>query len=313
MKRIPATFVFCEGEHDVAFCHLILKHVLNARRRNTEDTCAPWPIGKIVRTFLSKRIEDSTTKFLRYAHCYDCGDRVVFLYKTEGKDAIELSKKLIREMTPYLPGGMNAAFTDFAPNGTDLQEQISEVNYLFVYDHDEKSFEDLVAWWKSCYGAVEGLPSWTIQDQVDYSSTKGVIFGDKAVFGWSTGLETNTLENILMSVFKEVAGLPVDASSQFVCHDAQWSWKPPSEDRKSLSAITAACNKAILTTAGQRHRPGRSLAAIVQDCLKKERSSDVVAEKVRRFSANEHVRGFSDFLSRVVNGRPLQLDLSIGG
>lgn len=296
MAGRDAVFVFCEGDHDVAFCHLILKHQLKAKRIGTSDLCAPSPVDTLVKTYLSRCIGDPEISYLRYSHLYLLDDQYVFLYKSGGKEKSKLVKKLIVELLPFVGEGEFSQLGLPAPdNGTDLPG-LRNVRFLFVYDHDEKSLDGLTGWWLREYQQMEDCPNWQIAKTADKTFAKGKIYGDKAVFGWSAGADTNTLEDILTSVFGECTDFPVKRATEFVHSGSGWAWSPAGDSPREISAAKAREGKAILAVSGQNLCPGGSYAVVVQDCLKSGLAKKDDAQKVSKFLENRYVQEFATFL-----------------
>lgn len=300
MNELEGVFIFCEGDHDLAFCHLVMKHIAKAERMSIPDTNAPSPLGNIVKAELAKQLEGDDCRVLRYRHAYKLGDRRVFLYKTEGKGQYTLVKKLIASVESFLPGGTFGNFTLNSTGLASVSETLSRARYMFIYDNDEKDLDALCKWWKANYLQIPDCPSWAICDR-GVTCNNGRIFGNKAVYGWCVGDESNTLEDILLTFLPRLGGFPVAQSMLFIEKIAQdathhWNWQPRGESPAQVSAAKERKNKAGITISGQNLRPGASLASIIQDCLKKtDGSKDEDEGKVEIFKTNSCALRFCEF------------------
>lgn len=298
MGQVKATFIFCEGDHDIAFCHLILKHLLNATLKDVSDVQAPAPLGDRIRQLRKEKIAGASSKIFTYSNYYTLGDNAIFVYKTDGKDNPESTKKLISDMTFIEKPSLSGLQSTPAEDG-DGRDRITSSRYLFVYDRDEKSLERLIGWWRSVYddGSECGMK---IPELATKTFDQGCFFENKALYGWSVGDSSNTLEDILLVVLKDCAKFPVDKSSEFANALDAWSWEPCSNKPKDISAAKAKFGKAVITISGQNARPGRAMSTIIRDCLKRNKNED--EEKVALFKQNKDALAFAEFLRAFMNG-----------
>ena len=184
------------------------------------------------------------------------------------------------------------------------RESLSKARYMFVYDNDEKDLESLCTWWRRNYSENTECPSWSICDE-GVTHGKGKIFGNKSVYGWCVGNVSNTLEDILLTFLPKLGGFPVQRCMGFIdeiARDAtlRWSWAPRGERHEQISAANERKNKAAITISGQNHRPGGSLASIIQDCLKKEGSKNDDEDKVGIFMSNQYALQFWHFFEEFI-------------
>ncbi len=306
MNELEGVFIFCEGDHDLAFCHLVMKHIAKAERMSIPDTNAPAPLGDIVKRQLTKQLEGDECKVLRYRHAYKLGNTRVFLYKTEGKGQYTLVKELIKSVELFLPCGTFGSFELNSAGVAPVRETLSKARYMFVYDNDEKNLDSLCRWWRINYSEITECPSWSICDE-GVTRDNGRIFGNKSVYGWCVGDESNTLEDVLLTFLPMLGGFPVERCMCFIDEIAQdatlrWNWAPRGErpGPEQFLAAKERKNKAAITISGQNHRPGGSLAAIIQDCLKLEGTKNDDADKVRIFMNNEYALRFWDFFKAFI-------------
>ena len=311
MNELEGIFIFCEGDHDLAFCHLVMKHIAKAERMSIPDTNAPSPVGNIVKTRLSKQLEGEDCKVLRYRHAYKLGCKRVFLYKTEGKGQYALVKELIASVESFLPDGIFGSLSLNSAGTAPVRDALSKTRYMFVYDNDEKNLDSLCRWWRKIYSEITECPSWSICNEGE-ACDNGRIYGNKAVYGWCVGDESNTLEDVLLTFLPKLGGFPVERCMCFIDEIAQdaksrWNWVPRGEQPKEVSAAKERKNKAAITISGQNHRPGGSLAAIIQDCLKLEGTKNDDANKVQIFMTNAYALRFWEFFKAFIGLEEMQI------
>lgn len=300
MSSLDAVFIFCEGEHDVAFCHLVLKHVLCFEHMQIPEVCAPSPLGNMLQKYQLMRAENKLCPAPVFRHYYRHEDRGVFVFKTGGKDNVDSVKGFVGKLLGYLPTGEFANLGLSQKPGEGPSDRIGAARFLFVYDDDEKTFDELEHWWKGYYSALEKCPAWKIASERELVGANGAIYGDKALYGWFVDAQTNTLEDLLTSVFEECTDFPIAKCRQFVMTDSGWLWDPASAKPKDVAAANARRGKAMLTIAGQHQRPGCALSAIVHDCLQDGHAKRDDEERVKRFRENKYAKGFGDFLRKFV-------------
>ena len=298
MKVLDSTFVFCEGDHDVAYIHLILKHILHAKVENRPDVQAPSPLGDIVRRALEKELNGEENGILRYARQYRMDNHVLFVYKSVGKGQVGRVKELLSRLLRKVNGDIRHLGINGSANPT---ESLAVVKCLFVYDRDENTFPELLKWWRESYCDIPNYPQWRIDRALERSEGNWAAYGDKALYAWSVGNDSSTLEDILIGIVRDCAGYPVDESIGFTAkQETGWDWAPKTNAPAARSAAKACREKAAITISGQNHRPGRPLTAIIQDCLKKTEKDKDDASKVAKFVEEPHAKEFAAFLAEFV-------------
>jgi hypothetical protein len=163
----------------------------------------------------------------------------------------------------------------------DAVSIISEAKYLFLYDVDHKTPNDVAVWMQSKFTMIEDtewkLDSWSITD----NNARGVIQDEKALYVWADEDGKGTLEDILFPIYMNANDTLLNKSQTFV-EDA-FSWNVDEKNFVQKYKKKAEKSKATLCSAGQGKKPGRPLSAIINDNVLGNESDISEAPPVKDF------------------------------
>lgn len=257
--EVVALLIFCEGPHDSAFVKMVMNTAMAFKIERLKLSEMPAPFNLLfstsVKTHAAQDMSlDMAHKFFLPDTVLRKDDNVVFIYNCGGKHQYEKIKGLLSSYLPLL----SEAIT-FSGNA---EEVVASVKYLFLYDNDAEGIGAIAEKLRSQLGEIDGKGF--IDDAWEKTnSDHGLIAKDKAVFVWGETAERGTLEDILMPMFEfaEENSRIVDKAKTAMVEMFEWREDDPKE--RIAVAETEKYKKAVLTTAGQRKKPGSSLNVIL--------------------------------------------------
>jgi len=157
---------------------------------------------------------------------------------------------------------------------------ISETKYLFLYDVDHKTPNDVAIWMQKQFATIEER-DWVLDEWNILENDRGVIQNDKALYVWADKDGKGTLEAILFPLYKISNAETLKKSQNFI--EDTFPWDADGKSLKQKSKKKAGKTKAILCAAGQGKKPGRPLSAIINDNILGNKKDIVTAQPVQDF------------------------------
>jgi hypothetical protein len=283
-----ALIVFCEGPHDLSFIHNILRYCFGATDaigktgKGLLFSEYPSPFNSLFKVSVDKHAAqdlslDMAHKFFLPDKTIVKDDTMILLFNTGGKNNVDKIKILLQEF--LLLKKQAKVFPDGAVS------IISDVKYLFVYDADHNSPQKVAAWFNQEFGKNDSL-DWEKPGFIVSENNCSSISSDKALFIWCGSSQQGTLEDILLPLYSNAREKEMTAARNFVTSHFEWDISASSDTRKY--AQIAERNKAIICSAGQGQRPGKSLHVIINDSILCDSST---------YKSSELIRPFIEFLA----------------
>lgn len=288
MREINTLLLFCEGPHDVAFCYLVMKHCFGMRTVKDNFSSYPSPLHKLLPQNLKKHASgdmslDMAHKFFLPDRTVTNGDDYVLLFNMGGKTRIDNPKKFLSSFLPL--------YENRATFSKDAESIASDVRYLFLYDADHENATKIFSDCRINFENINEVSFITRQFEPSPENPGAAVSDDKGVYVLGdpdTG--KGTLEDILLPIYEKTQKDWCEKAGSFV--DDTFSFKTGQGNDKQNIAARAKKAKAVITAAGQGKRPGRPMAAIIQD--------DVLGT-MTNFLTSIPVQKFADFLQEFAN------------
>ncbi|MBF0347679.1 MAG: hypothetical protein HQL81_08415 [Magnetococcales bacterium] len=259
-EEINVLLVFCEGPHDSAFVRLVFRKIMDYKIEKMKFSEMPAPFNNLFHTAMKKHSAEDMA--LDMAHKFFLPDTVLrneknmaFIFNCGGKIKYENVRIFL---SSYLILSENV--NTFRKGAKEIAQS---VKYLFLYDSDTDGIDTIVANLNRELGEIDEkkfiVDSWT-----KTKSAFGRIAKDKAVFVWGRSPDEGTLEDILMPMFA------FDNKNRIIVQQAEaamknmFQWKMNDPEKIRSVAETVKFQKAVLTTVGQREKPGSSLNVILE-------------------------------------------------
>lgn len=258
--EINALLVFCEGPHDTAFVRMVLKKLMEFQVEKLKFSEMPSPFHRLFETSVKNHAAqdmslDMAHKFFLPDTVLAKNDQIVFLYNCGGKNQYEKIRTLI---STYLP--MFEQAQTFSQGAKKIARSIK---YLFLYDIDADGIEKVAERLTSEFGLIDGKKF--IADVWEESkSIYARVAKDKAFFAWGGSPEKGTLEDLLLPMFDSSAENKSILNTTKTVMNDMFSWETTHKDLSRSIAEIEKYNKAVLTTVGQREKPGSSLNVILE-------------------------------------------------
>jgi len=257
---INALIIFCEGPHDSAYVRMVLKKVMGFSAVSLKFSEMPSPFHKLFETAVTTHAAqdmslDMAHKFFLPDTVLRKGNDFIFLFNSGGKAQYDKVGGLLTSYIPVLGEAETLA------HGTN--ETTQSVQYLFLYDADADGLEATIGSLKLSLGTING-EVFIDDNWLSSTSDFGKISNDKAVFVWGNKPEQGTLEDILYPIFefdgknKDLINKASDTITD--CFD----WEIEHCDLVKSIAENGKLKKAVLTTVGQRKKPGSSFNVILE-------------------------------------------------
>lgn len=264
LQSVEALIVFCEGPHDVAFMDKVLRHCL-AFERVREWTFSDYPSP--LHTLFSQSVQrhaqqdlslDMAHKFFLPDRVYQKDQQVVLLFNSGGKTKHAQVSTWLAQFQELL------ALAESANYGED-RHYIEKACYLFLYDADEDGLEGTCTDSQKWFAEINGEPwlsEWQICPDYPFAALSG---NDKALYVWGETPESGTLEDWLLPLFKQKAPELLEKAEASMGELFDWSVS----DQQSQVAMHSKYQKAVMTLAGQREKPGGSMSVVIDQAKKR--------------------------------------------
>lgn len=259
MKEKKALLVFCEGAHDVAFVRQVFKLFFGIDKVEWKFSQYPSPFNSLFPTNVEKHAArdltlDMAYKFFLPDWTLAKDDRLILLFNSGGKNAY---KERVKEfLGDFLPLLSNAKVFSNGENSI-----VSESKYLFLFDADHHSPQSVIAQAQDDLSSI-GNTDWRMDAICSPENNAfGGISTDKAVYVWANSSGNGTLEEIILPLFESEQEELIKRTAAFV--NDSFKWKTDPQDNEKACAEIARKKKAIITTAGQRKKPGGSMSVIL--------------------------------------------------
>ncbi len=283
IRQVHALLAFCEGPHDSSFVRIVLKQLMNYSVEKLKFSEMPSPFDKLFETAVKTHAAQDMS--LDMAHKFFLPDTVlrkdntiVFLFNCGGKNQYNKIKTLL---AAYLPLFEQAE--TFAQNAEEITRS---VRYLFLYDTDADGLETMTDNLNRELETIED-DRFINNDWLPSTSDFGKISNDKAVFVWGRTPEKGTLEDILVPLFEFDANNKTLMDKARITLNDMFEWDVAHPEIKRAVAENEKFLKALLTTTGQRKKPGSSMNVIL------EQSGLITPQAL---SASEIIADFVTFL-----------------
>lgn len=166
---------------------------------------------------------------------------------------------------------------------------LRKIAYLFTYNADAQGVTATIKTMTQAFSRINGIEEnqWLLPELVPPAKTHGAFAADKGFYIWAGPDGKGTLEHVLVPLFKHRnAGLHRNAEKAI---DTLFIWPLNDGDSSTQIAQQSKRAKAILTTMGQKKKPGGSLNVVLRQA-KLVRAEDL--------KSNDAVQAFADFLRR---------------
>lgn len=259
-RGIDALMIFCEGPHDSAFVRMVLGNLMGYTVEKLKFSEMPSPFHRLFETAVKTHAAqdmslDMAHKFFLPDTVLRKDDTVVFLFNCGGKTQYDKVRTLLSSFIPL--------YTQAKTFVQGAKEVAQSVKYLFLYDADAEGIDKIVAILNREFSKIGEIDF--IDDSWQNTKSKfGKIAKDKAVFVWGGSPEKGTLEDILMPMFDFDAGNKVIMEKAKTTISDMFTWELTHAKAVRSVAESEKYQKAVLTTAGQRKKPGSSLNVILE-------------------------------------------------
>jgi hypothetical protein len=287
MEKIDALLVFCEGPHDVAFCRLMFKHCFDMSQMSWKFSEYPAPFNQLFKTSMEKHAAQDMS--LDMAHKFFLPDKtlynekrklLVLLFNTGGKSKTDNPKFFLKDFLPL--------FENREVFSGDAKKIVNDCSYLFLYDRDHKEPSNVFSWCKNEFSQI-GDDIFISDDFItDDGNNLAASYMDKTVgvYVFSKSNSPGTLEDILLPLFESARSELVSEAGKFI--DNAFTWKIEQDNAEKRVAEIARRKKAIITTMGQRKKPGSSMNVVVDQ-------GKLISKEI--FTQNNEVKRFVDFVA----------------
>ena len=287
MEQINALLVFCEGPHDVAFCRLMFKHCFDINQISWKFSEYPAPFNQLFKTSMENHAAQDMS--LDMAHKFFLPDKtlynenrklLVLLFNTGGKTKTDNPKNFLKDFLPLFEE--RVSFSD------DAKTIINECNYLFLYDQDHKQPSDVFSWCQNEFAQI-GDDIFISEDFIiDDGNNIAATCMEKTVgvYVFAKPNSLGTLEDILLPMLESAQSDLVNKAEKFI--DSEFTWKTEQDNIEKRVAEIAKRKKAIITTMGQRKKPGSSMNVVIDQ-------GKLISPKI--FTQNSDVKLFVDFVA----------------
>lgn len=288
MAETKALIIFCEGAHDIAFVNQIFKYCFNAEKAKGVDKEGrkfseyPAPFNQLFKTNVEKHADkdlslDMAKKFFLPDRTLVMDDWIILLFNAGGADKSKEIKVFLKDFII-----LYSKAQVFPGEATSV---IKEVKYLFLYDADCKTPNDVACRMQGQFVTIDDeeweCKEWSLNEWSIKENERGVIQADKALYVWAGENGKGTLEDLLYPIYQATKPELIDQSKQFI--DNTFEWNTDTNKEKEKYAALAKVLKATICTAGQGKRPGRPLSAIIQDNVLGNKVNIIQAEPVKQF------------------------------
>ncbi|MCP4149784.1 MAG: hypothetical protein GY757_18710 [bacterium] len=290
MERLDTLLVFCEGPHDVAFCRLVFKYCFDIEKIDWKFSEYPAPLDQRFKTSMEKHAAQDMS--MDMAHKFFLPDRTLYnnekkqcvlLFNTGGKTKTDNPKEFLKHFLILLK--QVKVFPDKA------EKIIDKCRYLFLYDRDTQTPSEIFKWCRTAFSHI-GNEGFINEDFVISEGNKQAASCMNNTFGayvFSEPGRCGTLEDILLPMIETGRDKIVYQAEEFI--DKSFKWETQHVKPKRKTTEIAKRKKAIITTVGQREKPGSSMSVIVDQ-------GKLISKEI--FVNNVNVKKFADFIARLL-------------
>jgi hypothetical protein len=285
-RKLNALLIFCEGDHDIAYIRTVLRKVMGYTRVVLKFSEMPYPFSNLFKTTVKNHSAgdmslDMAHKFFLPDEILNKNDNMIILFKSGGNTKYETIRTLLSD---YL-----VLFNEKNKFDNKENDCIDIYKYLFVFDLDADGINKILKTVTDELNKINGYDFITAP-WINSGSDFGKISDDKAVFAWGDPDGKGTIEDILLSMIKSnIEKRPIIEQSEKAMSE-MFQWDTKNSDVQHRIAELAKYKKSVITTAGQRAKPGKSLHVII-------RESGLVTEDMLRNSeqTKQFIRFVDDF------------------
>jgi hypothetical protein len=285
-RKLNALLIFCEGDHDIAYIRTVLRKVLGYTKVALKFSEMPYPFSSLFKTTVNNHSAkdmslDMAHKFFLPDEILEKNDNMIILFKNGGNKKYDNIRTLLSD---YL-----VLFNEENKFGSKENDCINTYKYLFIFDLDATEIDKTLKTITDELNKINGY-DFIVEPWINKDSNFGRISNDKAVFVWGNSDGKGTLEDILLSMINSDAGKrPVIERAEKAMSE-MFQWDTENSDVQHRIAELAKYKKSVITTAGQRTKPGKSLHVII-------RESGLITEDMLRNSekTKEFIRFVDDF------------------
>lgn len=258
--EVNALLIFCEGPHDSAFVRMVLKKLMGFQVQKLKFSEMPSPFHKLFETAVKTHAAqdmslDMAHKFFLPDTVLQKNDQIVFIYNCGGKNQFEKIRSLLSTYIPLL--GQAQTFSQGA------KTIAQSIKYLFLYDIDADGIGAVADNLSREFSQIDET-NFIAHSWEESKSVYGRVANDKAFFVWGGTPEKGTLEDLLLPMFdfseenKSIVG-----KAKAIMSD-MFTWETEHDEAARSIAEVEKYHKAVLTTVGQRKKPGSSLNVILE-------------------------------------------------
>lgn len=259
MESTKALIIFCEGAHDVAFLSRIFRTCENTTEVSEKFSVYPAPFNQFFKTNVERHAAqdlslDMAKKFFLPDKVFRNTEWLFLLFNSGGASQYKKVKDFLKDFILLF---------DYAQNFPEgAKSVIQEVKYLFFYDADHRTPNDVAVQMQKEFNSIENT-SWTLNNWEIITDAKGTTQEDKALYVWANEKGGGTLEDIILPIYKFTNADLLTKSTAFV--SATFDWSEVGKSNEQISKIRSSKSKAIICVAGQGKKPGAPLSAIIHD------------------------------------------------
>lgn len=299
---MEALLIFCEGKCDVAFLNLVLKYALPNCHEESKKTCEyPSPFGEAnlsTLKYINSFDEENAQELMISKHLYRYNNennlKYIVTYDLGGQEP----KKSTLDFLNYTFDFFHGVATVFRQNS----EKIDKTKYLFIFDKDYLTLDERIKKWKKDFNQENA--NWQIAGNQTLVND-GCIVEDKALFIFEMpNKRFSSLEDILIDIAnKNPSYQELNSIHTFIVQRWYNSCSNSNEtDLKSLSKEYINKNKIVLTIAGQYHKPGLDLGAIIDYLIKENGNRNKQCQPaINALLNNQSVQNLIGLITQMLN------------
>ena len=284
---MPSWYFVRDHTHDVAFCRLMFKYCFDISQISWKFSEYPAPFNDLFKTSMEKHAAKDMS--LDMEHKFFLPDKtlynenrklLVLLFNTGGKNKTDNPKIFLRNFLPLLE--QSKIFRG------DAKKIVNNCNYLFLYDRDHKEPSSVFSWCKNKFSQI-GDDIFISEDFItDDRNNLAASCMEKTVgvYVFSKSDSLGTLEDILLPMFESAQSELVSKAKKII--DSAFAWKTEQDNAENRIAEIARRKKAIITTMGQREKPGSSMNVVVDQ-------GKLISKEI--FTQNNDVKLFVNFVA----------------
>ncbi|ATX90546.1 hypothetical protein [Citrobacter portucalensis] len=259
MEIKKSILIFCEGPHDVALIHIILRKLFEANDFQGKFNQLPAPFNTMFQTAIANHAEldlsiDMAHKFFLPDKILIKDDIYIILFNAGGSNRGARIKPFIAQLWSQ------TAYADIFPG--DATSIVREHKYIFISDADYRTHQEILEEISQDFSEIQNKQWITNSWESAEDSFISVNVGQRAVAAlvWcNRTTRTGTLEDILM----ECIGENAQFKSSLKIISELYSWDTNNSNIQRSVAEKARMYKASISLMGQREKPGSSMNVIV--------------------------------------------------